>query len=308
MANATQTHAIPSSIDQYLDLPDQSGRVALITGANSGLGYASAVALARKNARVIMACRNVEKGERAAADLLSLHPAASVTVMKLDLGNLRSVREFAAAVNESEPRLDILMNNAGLMIPPYGKTADGFELQFGTNHLGHFALTALLLPRLLETPNSRIVVVGSSSYQLNLGRINFDDLQSEQRYRPWRAYAQSKLANLLFMSELQRRLKASHSSAISLATQPGAAMTNLQGRSGGAGGGHSLSPSAVRAAKYQLFAATSLTVHGGDYIEPRFLLWGKVRHSKLNRYARDEATAARLWAVSEKLTGLHFTV
>src|SRR5579859_5608253 len=188
------------------DMPDQSGRVVIITGANSGVGYESAVALARKGARVVMACRSLDKAERARHELLAKVPGAAVDVLPLDLGNLDSVRTFAESFNVHYDRLDILMNNAGIMVPPYGKTADGFETQFGTNHLGHFALTAFLLPKLLETTASRVVTVSSSAY-LN-ARIDFADLQSENRYRPWAAYGQSKLANILFSQELERRLEA----------------------------------------------------------------------------------------------------
>ncbi len=315
MRTATQpsSRGIALAAHQHLDLPDQRGRVVLITGANSGLGYASAIAFARKQARVIMACRSLDKAERASRNLLNLVPGAAVDVLQLHLGNLQSVRDFAKTVNAHYDRLDILMNNAGLMLPPYGKTVDGFELQFGTNHLGHFALTGLVLPKLLATPASRIVTVSSSSYQLNRGRINFDDLQSEQHYGRWAAYAQSKLANLLFMRELQRKLEAMHADTISVASQPGIAGTNQQNRrrfsqADTTGTRHQriLSPSAVRAAKYQLYAATAPGIHGGDYYQPRFLLWGKVVRAELNARAKDAAVATHLWQVSEELTGVHF--
>src|SRR5258707_1464952 len=208
------------------DMPDQSGRVVIITGANSGIGYESAIAFARKRAKVVMACRSIDKAERARQDLLKLVPGASVEIQRLDLGDLKSIRAFAESFNAHYDRLDILMNNAGIMVPPYGKTADGFETQFGTNHLGHFALTALLLPKLLETPASRVVTVSSSAY-FN-GRIDFADLQSEKRYRPWAAYGQSKLANILFSQELERKLKAARADVISVASHPGFAITNLQ--------------------------------------------------------------------------------
>lgn len=292
------------------EMPDQRGRVVLITGANSGLGYASALAFARKQARVIMACRSLEKAERARRHLLDLVPDAAVDVLQLDLGNLESVRVFAETVNARYDRLDILMNNAGIMIPPYGKTADGFETQFGINHLGHFALTGLLLPKVLATPASRVVIVSSSAYELMNGRIHFDDLQSEQHYAPWGAYAQSKLATLLFMRELQRKPEAMHADTISLASQPGAARTNLQNRNrssqADARGARSLFPGAVRAAKYQLYAATAPDVHGGDYCQPRFLLWGGVVRTGVNARARDEACATHLWQVSEQLTNVHY--
>src|SRR5262245_31727477 len=178
------------------DMPDQTGHIVIITGANSGVGYESAVALARKGAHVMMACRSLEKAERARQDLLKRVPAATVEIMPLDLGSLKSVRAFAEAFNSRYDHLYILMNNAGIMAVDYGKTPDGFELQFGTNHLGHFALTGLLLPSLLATPHSRVVTVSSGAYLG--GRVNFDDLQGEQHYDRPGAYAQSKLANILF--------------------------------------------------------------------------------------------------------------
>src|SRR5215207_8377619 len=183
------------------DMTDQSGRVVVITGANSGVGYESAVALARKGAHVVMACRSMDKAERARQELVERVPNASVDILPLDLGNLQSVHHFANSFSARYDRLDILMNNAGIMALPYGTTADGFESQFGTNHLGHFALTGLLLPLIMRTPRSRVVTV-SSSASWN-GRINFDDLQSKKRYSRWGAYAQSKLANILFAREFQ---------------------------------------------------------------------------------------------------------
>src|ERR1041385_6095959 len=187
------------------DIPDQSGRVVVITGANSGIGYESAAVLARKGAQVVMACRSVDKAEHARQDILQTAPGAKVDILPLNLGDLSSVRTFAETFNARYDRLDILMNNAGIMSTPYGKTVAGFEMQFGTNHLGHFALTGLLMPKLLKTPHSRVVIVSSGVY-LN-GHINFDDLQSEKRYNPWSAYSQSKLATILFMEELQRKLQ-----------------------------------------------------------------------------------------------------
>jgi NAD(P)-dependent dehydrogenase (short-subunit alcohol dehydrogenase family) len=294
------------------DMPNQSGRVVLITGANSGVGYESALAFARKQARVIMACRSLEKAENARKDILRLIPGAELDVLPLDLGSLHSIRSFAEAVDARYDRLDILMNNAGIMVPPYGKTADGFETQFGTNHLGHFALTGLLLPKLLNTPASRVVTVSSSAADLN-ARINFDDLQSERHYSPIAAYGQSKLANLLFMLELQRRLEAIDADTISVASQPGYARTNLQNHAGTFLSGvlrsilePTTSQSAEMGATYQLYAATAPGVRGGDYYQPRFVLRGEVVRSKPNARARDAAVAARLWQVSEQLTGVRY--
>lgn len=293
------------------NMPDQSGRVVLITGANSGLGLASAIQFARKNARVIMACRNPEKAQGALKYLLNRVPNASVDVLKLDLGDLKSIRDFAQIVNERYEKLDILMNNAGVMIPPYGKTVDGFETQFGTNYLGHFALTGLLLPKLAKTPASRIVTMASSSYWINRGKINFDDLQSEKSYSSWGAYAQSKLALLQFMRMLQQKLEAMNVETISVSADPGAAMTNLQkskGASRGEAKGDSitLSSSAESHAIYQLYAATDPNVRGGEYYVPFLILWGKVSRSKLNKRAKDTAVGERLWKIAEQLTGVHY--
>ena len=200
------------------DIPDQSGRTAIVTGANSGIGRAAATALAEHGARVILACRNAEKGASAAAGM----PGA-VEFRRLDLGDLSSVRAFAESW---EGEIDLLINNAGVMIPPLSRTADGFELQFGTNHLGHFALTNLLL----EHVTGRVVTVSSGAHRF--GAIDFDDLNWEHRsYKAWRAYGQSKLANLLFTSELQRRLTAAGSSVLANAAHPGYAATNLQSHS-----------------------------------------------------------------------------
>ncbi len=293
------------------DMPDQSGRVVLITGANSGLGLASAIEFARRNAHVIMACRNPEKAQEAVKYLLNLVPNASIDVLALDLSDLKSIRAFAEIINERYAKLDILMNNAGVMIPPYGKTKDGFETQFGTNYLGHFALTGLLLPKIIKTPASRIVTLSSSSYYLMNGKINFDDLQSEKKYSKWGAYAQSKLAILMFMRVLQLKLDNMKAETISVASDPGAAMTNLQ-KSNGASRGEAkgdsitLSDSAREHAIYQLYAATAPDVLGGEYFQPRWILWGKVKLGKLNKRARNMENAERLWEIAEDLTNVRY--
>ena len=188
------------------DIEDQSGRIVIITGANSGIGFESALALAAKGATTILACRGVEKGEAALRQIKSEYPEAQVEVMALNLADLSSVRMFAKEFKAAYQRLDILINNAGVMaIPQRWETADGFEMQIGTNHLGHFALTGLLLSELSQTPHSRIVTVSSSAHRM--GTIDFDNLNAEQSYRPWGAYGQSKIANLHFTYELQRRLE-----------------------------------------------------------------------------------------------------
>jgi NAD(P)-dependent dehydrogenase (short-subunit alcohol dehydrogenase family) len=235
--------------------------------------------------------------------------------MALDLGSLKSVRAFAEIFNAHYDRLDILMNNAGIMIPPYGKTADGFESQFGTNHLGHFALTGLLLPKLLGTPHSRIVTVSSGAYMQ--GRIHFDDLQSEKSYRPSPAYAQSKLANVLFALELQRKLEARHADVISVVCQPGYVRTNLLNKERPQVFmdyvvfpilNRVMIQTADVGATSQLYAATAPDVRGGDFYEPKWTLVGEVVRAELNARAKNVADAARLWQISEQLTGVHYAV
>lgn len=293
------------------DMPDQHGRIVVITGANSGVGYESALALARKGARVVMACRNLDKARQARQTLLQAVPDAAVDVLALDLGSLASVRAFAETFNARYNRLDILMNNAGIMATDYGKTTDGFELQLGTNHLGHFALTGLLLPRLLETPHSRVVTVSSGVYLI--GRINFDDLQSEKRYERWSAYSQSKLANLLFAHELHRRLQAAHADVISVANHPGHAVTNLQTHAGNRFEQVMLQvmnaitgQSPALGATYQLYAATAPGVRGGEFFAPRWWFRGAVVDEKPAANGQDTAVAARLWQVSEQLTSVRY--
>ena len=222
------------------DVPDQSGRTAVVTGANSGIGFEAAAILARRGARTVLACRDTGKAEAAAARISAAAPGASVPVVRLDLASLDSIRAAADQILATCDQIDLLINNAGLMWPPYGKTADGFELQFGTNHLGHFALTGLVLEAMLPVPGSRVVTVSSNGHRT--GRINFADLQSERRYGRMAAYAQSKLANLMFTYELQRRLHAAGAPTAALAAHPGAAFTeltrNLPGRDQGDLPGH----------------------------------------------------------------------
>ena len=208
------------------DIPDQQGKLIIVTGGNSGIGYEAALALAGRNAHVILAVRSVDKGEEAARQIRQRYPQAQVTVMELNLADLKSIRAFAESFLASHDRLDILINNAGVMALPARKTVDGFEMQFGTNHLGHFALTGLLLPVLKKTPGSRVVTVSSGVHVS--GDIHFDDLQWEKKYDQWGAYAQSKLANLLFAYELQRRFAETGIKAISVSCHPGYAATNLQ--------------------------------------------------------------------------------
>jgi NAD(P)-dependent dehydrogenase (short-subunit alcohol dehydrogenase family) len=297
-------------------IPDQSGKVVLITGANSGLGYESALALARAGAQVIMGCRNSEKSETARQQILEQVPGASVALQALDLSSLGSIRGAARQVKSAQSRLDILINNAGVMATPRRTTADGFELQFGTNHLGHFALTGLLLDLLLATPRSRIVTVTSLGEYT--GRIRFDDLMREKSYERWTAYGQSKLANLLFAFELQRKLEAAGAETISLAAHPGFSSTNLrQTQLQEAQPIHQRllfnlfempGQSATMGALPQLYAATAPDVQGGDYYGPGgfFQVRGYPKLVKPSGQARDREVARRLWQVSEQLTGVDY--
>jgi NAD(P)-dependent dehydrogenase (short-subunit alcohol dehydrogenase family) len=296
--------------DSY-EVPDQTDRIAIVTGANSGIGLDAAQMLAGAGARVVMACRDTNKGETAAATIRASVPDAQLEVASLDLASLASVREFADGF--SHDRLDLLINNAGVMVPPYRKTADGFELQLGTNHLGHFALSGLLLERLLATPASRVVSVSSTAHKF--GRIDFDDLQSERSYRRWRAYGQSKLANLLFMFELDRRLRERGADVLSVAAHPGYSATNLQfaatpsrvERLGSVVLNRVVAQSAERGAEPTVYAATA-EIPGGSFVGPDGFqeMRGAPTLVKATRAARDPETARRLWAVSEELTGVRF--
>ncbi len=295
-------------------IPDQTGRVAIVTGANSGLGLITARELARHGASVVMACRNLAKGEAALAGLCAELPAAALQVSALDLGELASVRAFAARVGAEHERVDLLVNNAGVMAPPRRLTADGFESQLGTNHLGHFALTGLLLGRLREAPAPRVVTLSSAAHRI--GRIKFEDLQRERGYNNWLAYGQSKLANLMFCFELQRRAAAAAGPLRSLAAHPGYASTNLQtaGPSRfyekwlGVLGNHTVAQSAELGALPTLYAATFPDLPGGSFVGPDGI--GEVRgHPRVlgaAGRAYDEAAWRRLWEVSEQLTGVAY--
>jgi NAD(P)-dependent dehydrogenase (short-subunit alcohol dehydrogenase family) len=298
-------------------MPDLAGRTVVVTGGNSGLGYEATLAFAREGARVVMACRDPERAAAAREAIARAVPGGSVEAMALDLASLASVRDFAKDFLQRERVLDILVNNAGVMALPYRKTVDGFEMQFGTNHLGHFALTGLLLERLLGTPGARIVTVSSTMHRI--GRIRFDDLQSERSYSKWLAYGQSKLANLLFTYELDRRLRAAGANALAVACHPGYAATNLQAagpRMMGSGlrergmllVNRVFSQSAAMGALPTLYAATSPDVRGGDYIGPDGFMEmaGHPQRVASSRRSRDPQAAARLFEVSEELTGVRF--
>lgn len=286
-----------------------TAKTVMITGANSGIGFEAARALLQKNAVVIMACRSLEKGEKAVAQIQAEIPDANLALMALNLADLSSVRSFAQEYRANHKKLDILINNAGVMATPYRKSADGFEMQFATNHLGHFALTGLLLDLVLDAENGRIVTISSQMHKT--GRINFDDLNGEIAYSKWVAYGQSKLANLLFAYELQRKLAAASQNTISVAAHPGYSATNLQS---GSGLFSALNPliaqSASMGALPTLFAATHTEVQGGDYIGPRsFGGWrGYPAIVQSNPASHDESIAKKLWAVSEELTGVKYTL
>ncbi len=288
------------------DIPDQTGRTAVITGANTGLGYETARALAGRGARVVLAVRNLDKG-KAAADLIARrYPGADVAVQELDLTSLASVHAAADQLRAGHDRIDLLINNAGVMMTPKATTKDGFELQFGTNHLGHFALTGLLLDRLLATPGSRVVTVSSNGHRF--GRIDFDDLQSERSYSRAGAYGQAKLANLLFTYELQKRLAGTDT--IAAAAHPGSSATEL-GRNlpriVERGFGLTVQDAEMGALP-QLRAATDPSVRGGQYYGPGgFLqLRGYPKIVSSNRRSHDVAAQRRLWSVSEELTGVTY--
>lgn len=300
------------------EIPILEGRVTVITGANSGLGFETARALVRRGSQVVLACRNEAKARIAEREIgREAALGGTVSSLPLDLATLASVREFAGTFRTRFRRLDLLIHNAGVMATPEWRTAEGFEMQLGTNHLGHFALAGLLLDLLLATPGARVVTVGSSAHRI--GRIAFDDLQSERSYRPWKAYGQSKLANLLYSFELQRRLRRRGTELISVAAHPGYAATQLQARGPGerkaavmtrlvAIGNRLLAQSAAMGALPILYAATAPAVIGGDYFGPdRWLeMRGFPRRVGTTARARDEHTARRLWTVSERLTGVRY--
>ncbi len=294
-------------------IPDQSGRTAIVTGANSGLGLVAARELARHGAHVVLACRNVAKGEAAVSEIEAVAPDARVELASLDLSSLTSVKDFAGGYLAGHDGLDLLINNAGLMAPPRGETADGFELQLGTNHLGHFALTGHLIGAMEGRPDARVIALSSIAHRT--GKIKFDDLQSERRYSRWRAYGQSKLADLMTALELDRRLRAAGSTVKSIAAHPGYSATNLQSaapplidRAVMKVTNAIAAQSADAGALATLYAATYPGLKGGEFVGPDglFELRGHPHVVTPNRAARDQGVAARLWEVSEELTGVRF--
>lgn len=299
------------------DIPALSGMTAVVTGANSGLGFQVAVELARAGARVVLACRSERTGGEAVLRLKGQVPPADVTLGSLDLASLASVADFAECYLGEHRSLDLLVNNAGVMAIPYARTADGFEMQFGTNHLGHFALTGRLLPALLTGRASRVVTV--SSFAHRMGRIDFSDLHAERHYQKWTAYGSSKLANLLFSYELQRRAEAAGAALRALAAHPGYAATNLQSRGpqlagsrvsevGAALGNRLFGQSAAAGALPTLRAATEPDAAGGTFFGPGgpLQMRGHPKPVQSSSAAHDPEVARRLWAASEELTGVRY--
>jgi len=293
------------------DVPDQSGRTAVITGGNSGIGFEAARVLAGRGARLLLACRDLGKAHDAVIRIRATAPGADVRVVPLDLASLDSVRAAAGQIRSLTGGIDLLINNAGVMMPPYGRTADGFETQFGINHLGHFALTGLLLDR-LAAPGSRVVTVSSNNHRD--GRINFDDLQSEHGYRRMAGYAQSKLANLMFSYELQRRLAAAGHPAIAVAAHPGLTRTDLARYLSRVMTAlyvlieRPLAQSAAMGALGTLRAATDPAVRGGEYYGP--VRWrgerGWPARISSSEGSHDQSAQRRLWQESERLTGVRY--
>ena len=292
------------------DVPDQRGKRIFITGANTGVGFETAKVLAHKGARVLLGCRNTDRGNEAVARIVGAHPEADVELIHLDLADLASVRRAAEAVGR-EPQLDVLVNNAGVMWNPKTLTADGFESQFGVNHLGHFALTGLLLPNLEAAPSSRIVTVSSTGHRLGRGEIFFDDINAEGSYHPRKRYYASKLANLLFTYELDRRLRGAGSSSIAVAVHPGGSDTELT---------RHLPPFLQRSFKLMApvmntaaqgawpseLAATASGVEGGQYFGPsRYAeLSGPAKQVESSKASKDPVKARRLWDLSIEMTGV----
>ncbi|MEH2059344.1 MAG: SDR family NAD(P)-dependent oxidoreductase [Nostoc sp.] len=290
------------------NIPSQKGRVAIVTGSSSGIGYETARVLANKQASVIIAVRNLDKGNKALAKILQQNKDADVKVMELDLANLASVKNFAENFQKNYLRLDLLINNAGVMIPPYSKTTDGFELQFGTNHLGHFALTGQLLQLLIGTEGSRIVNLSSSAHIM--GKIDFDDLNWEKRsYDKWKAYGDSKLASLYFTYELDRKLKDNGIDIIVTASHPGWTATELQRTWGFMEYLSSIfAQDITMGALPTLRAAIEADLKGAEFFGPNgfMTMRGYPIKAETNKLSKDKAIAKKLWVVSEKLTGVKF--
>ena len=310
-ASACHNAAMSAPKWSETDIPDQTGRIALVTGASSGLGYETARALAQHGAHVLMGCRNPDRATAALERVRAAAPDAAVEVVALDLADLSSVLAAADSINTTHTHLDLLINNAGVMAVPLQHTVDGFEMQFGTNHLGHFALTGMLLGLLDATPGARVVSVSSQGHRM--GRIAFDDLDASNGYHRWLRYGQSKVANLLFAYELQRRLVANGSSTVSLACHPGGSNTELARDAGllmrvFQPMADLVMQSAAMGALPTLRAATDLSATGGQYYGPDGISQSRGFPVKVhsNAYSHRRDVAAQLWAVSQELTGVSF--
>lgn len=291
------------------NVPDQSGKHIIVTGANSGIGFEAAKVLAAKGARVTLACRNADKAKDAQAKIRKVHKDAKVEIGSLDLASLKSIAAFAADYRKKHGKLDILINNAGVMVPPYGKTEDGFELQIGCNHLGHFALTAQLIDLVNASPEGRVVSVASQAHRA--GKIHFDDLHWEKGYQQWPAYGQSKIANLYFTYELDRNLKEAGHGTRATAAHPGYSSTNLQRTmTAGTIANAVFAQSQKAGALPTLRAATDPDAESGSYWGPNGIMEmrGSPVKVKSNRRSHDKRIARRLWDVSEELTGQTFSV
>jgi NAD(P)-dependent dehydrogenase (short-subunit alcohol dehydrogenase family) len=298
-------------------LPDLAGRTWVVTGANSGLGLHTAEGLARRGAKVILACRDPERGCGAVDRIARTVPRAQIETHRLDLADLSSIAAFAETIAATHDRLHGLVNNAGVMALPRAETRDGFEMQLGTNHLGHFALTGRLLPLLLAAPGARVVTVTSLMHRV--GKIRFDDLMGQRRYDKWLAYGQSKLANLLFTLELDRRTQRAGVDLLAVSAHPGYASTNLQSTSAKGSGSRvaaaiyrlgdlTAAQTAEAGAWPSLFAAADPSVARGDFIGPggAFQMRGRPTRVRPHKNALDAAVAAELWRVSEQLTSVRW--
>lgn len=290
------------------NIPNQTGKVAIVTGANSGIGFETAKALAAKGATIIMACRNASKAQAAITDIKKDVKDAKLELIQLDLADLESVKAFAVNFKAKYDQLDILINNAGIMMPPYTKTKDGFEVQFGANHLGHFALTAELMDVIRKTNAARVVNVSSSAHRMGTNTINFDDLNAEKEYKPATSYAQSKLANLLFTRQLNMYFQAANTDAMASSAHPGWTSTNLQEYSRMF---KMLNPffsqKPPMGALPTLYAAVA-DLKANDYAGPSGFMEmrGSPKLVDMSDAAKDDALAKRLWDVSEELTGISY--
>ncbi|WP_299404340.1 oxidoreductase [Acaryochloris sp. IP29b_bin.148] len=298
-------------------IPSQAGKTAIVTGANTGLGYETVINLAKKNCKVIMACRHPDRAEHAKADIEAKVPGANLEILLIDLSDLSSVRAFAQAFRQQYDRLDLLINNAGIMWPPYALTVDGFESQMGTNYLGHFLLTMLLLDLMPDTPESRVVSLSSNAHKLGSGAINFDDLHSEQNYSKTGAYAQSKLACLMFGNELQRWLANAGKQIRSITAHPGVSNTELARHMPQYQIdliqytiGPLLCHPPAQAAMPIVMAALDPEAQGGEYFGPQGFLEMKGQPGRATQsdYAQNQAAAEHLWDVSEQLTESTFAL